>query len=203
MENKEDTKAKKVSYISIMPLISPIFGNGESTIKIVELYKQYYKNHEFTFPWKNENDVDYIDYSELFGKNIIYVADWDTPVKVTKVQREETPDYPNKYTSTTKDVDNNNNVILQTTSDTLLKEIYFGYADVLYEKATQRTSLFINTSSVEGAKIYYENNIPKEKKDPNNEGIAKTKVNFLRNDIFFYNNNDYQNPKGIIKYYFL
>lgn len=197
VENKEDTKAKKVSYISIIPLISPIFGNGESTIKIVELYKQHYKNHEFTFPWKNENDVDYIDYSELFGKNIIYVADWDTPVKVTKVQRDEIPDYPNKYISTTKDVDNNNNVILQTTSDTLLKEIYFGYADLLYEKATQRTSLFINTSSVEGAEIYYENNIPEEKKDPNNEGIAKTKVNFLRNDIFFYNNNDYQNPKGI------
>ena len=43
-----------IHFSNSFGVISPIFGLGQNTMKLIELYKQYYKEHSFTFPWSND-----------------------------------------------------------------------------------------------------------------------------------------------------
>ena len=68
VENKENTLAKNVNLITVIPLISLIVNDikGNSVVHTVEFYDEYYKNHEYTYPWyKTLEEVDYIDYAEI------------------------------------------------------------------------------------------------------------------------------------------
>ena len=84
VENKENTEAKNVNLISIIPLVSLVVGGGDQTgiIHTVEFYDEYYKNHEYKYPWtQTGGDYDFIDYAELSDKDIVLSTDWDHPVK--------------------------------------------------------------------------------------------------------------------------
>ena len=92
VENKENTEAKNVNLITIIPLISLVVGGSDQTgvIHTVEFYDEYYKNHEYKYPWtQTGSDIDYIDYAELSDKDILFSTDWDHPVKQFKVERSD------------------------------------------------------------------------------------------------------------------
>ena len=204
VENKEATEAKDVNYISLIPLVTPLFdGEDEGSVaKIIPLYENYYDDHEFNYPWTDINDrgVDYIDYAEVAGKGVCYVADYDTPVQLSKVQRDQLSDQiTNLYTPKGKvTVDDYAGQDKATNPNSLLKQIYFGDNEKFYETATARTSLFINTAIEEGAKAMYNGSIDNDLIDPYNNKRSKVQYAFIRVDTYFYNSihEQYQLPDG-------
>ena len=203
VENKENTAAKDVKYIAMIPLISPLVdGKDEGRIShLIPVYEKYYKKHNFIYPWlSNENrGQDYIDYTEIAGKGVCYVDDYDTPVKLFRVQRSEV-EYEGKINPTTNvTYDENAGPAKGVSFNTLLKQVHFSDAKQFYETAAPRKSLFINTAKVEGAKAYYgEDPIPDDEKDPDDANKAKVHLGFIRLDTYFYTSsfNQYQLPNG-------
>ena len=203
IENKEITEAKEVNFISLIPLVTPLFdGEDEGSVsKVIPLYEEYYENHNYSYPWTNiyNKEDDYIDYVEVAGKNICYVADYDTPVKIAKKNRYELNDtVKNLFAPKGKMEPDDYAGFDSTNANSLLKQIYFGDNEKFYETAKARTSLFINTATEEGAKALYGNNIPEDLKDPYNEKRTKVQYAFIRVDTYFYNSihDQYQLPEG-------
>ena len=204
IENKENSIAKDVNFISIIPLVSPLMdGNDQNSIaQVIPLYDKYYKNHNYEYPWKSiENrGTDYIDYVEVGGKGVYYVQDFDTPVKIKKIPRDEVKNIKEDI-YTPKDGDKIDDYAGETKASnaSLLKQVYFADNEQFYETAETRTSLFINTAMEEGAKAMYGNSIPDDIKDPNKENRAKTQYAFVRVDTYFYpsEHEQYQIPNGL------
>ena len=206
VENKENTVAKDVNFISLIPLISPLVdGEDEGLIAhLLPVYEKYYTSHNFDYPWKNiePRGHDYIDYAEVAGKGVCYVNDYDTPVKLTRVQRDD-PDviYDNKYELTSNvTLDEKAGPDKGITPNTLLKQLYFVDSELFYETAAPRTSLFIDTASEIGAQTYYYDgdSIPDDEVDIANSKKARVHLGFIRVDTYFYNSvfNQYQLPNG-------
>ena len=203
VENKEKTEAIDVNYISLVPLIAPLFdGEDEGSVaKVIPLYENYYEKHGYTYPWKmgEQRKDDYIDYVEVAGKSVCYVDDFDTPVKLGRTSRE---DAEGKITELYHPV--GNATIdeyadrTKASANSLLKQVYYGDNEMFYETAAARTSLFINTAKEEGAKALYGDNIPEEIKDPHNNKKAKVHYAFIRLDTYFYPSDHglYQLPSG-------
>ena len=198
VENKENTIASDVSLYTIIPLITPLVEGGDhgTIAHIVEFHKQYYSSHGFTFPWSSTgSEYDFIDYAELSGNGVVVVKDFDTPVKFFKVGRDEVT-YSNKYNPSDTSIDVDDSQTTLTNSQTILKEMYFGDADLFYESAQQRKLLFVDTSTTEGANTQYGSSIPDDIKDPDDETKAKVMLGFARCDIYFLDNINYQLPTG-------
>ena len=206
VENKENTLAKDVNFISLIPLVSPLVdGEDEGLIaQLLPVYDKYYKKHGFSYPWTDINNRgwDYIDYAEVAGKGICYVADYDTPSKLTRMQRND-PEvtFTEKYELTTNvTLDEKAGTDKGITPNTLLKQIYFVDSESFYETATARTSLFINTATEIGAQTYYgEDTIPPDEVDIENPNITRVHLGFIRLDTYFYNSifSQYQYPTGL------
>ena len=204
VENKENTEAKNVNLITIIPLISLVVGGSDQTgvIHTVEFYDEYYKNHEYKYPWTQTGvDVDYIDYAELSDKDIVFSTDWDHPVKQFKVERSDlvnNEDVKNLFTvEGNLEVNVEESSLLKGNNQILLKEMYFKDGDLFYEVAKQRKLVFIDTSKQNGAKTYYNNNIPEEKRDPANPSRTKINPVFSRVDLYFKYDKNYQIPENI------
>ena len=205
VENKENTIAKDVKYISLVPLVSPLVdGEDEGLIAhTVPVYSNYYLNHKFTYPWTtfDASSEDYIDYAEIAGKNVCYVDDYDTPVKLGRKQRGDVT-FEGKITPTTEMIyDEKAGPEKGITTNTLLKQVYFGNSKQFYETAAPRQSLFIDTSTIEGAKAYYDDvnkDIPEDEKDISNPQKARVHLGFIRLDTYFFKSdfNQYQLPNG-------
>lgn len=77
-ENKENTKAINVDYYSVVALISPIVDGTDLTkvALIGEVYSDYYKKNNFSFPFEDTKNFDYIDFRELSQKSVYLVAEW-------------------------------------------------------------------------------------------------------------------------------
>lgn len=207
VENKENTLAFDVDYISIIPLISPVVDGSDqgSPIELCELYEDYYSSHKYTFPWHTDGtDMDYIDYVELSGKSVVMVAEWDTPVKISKELRVDAfPDKSTEIIDTEIDVNNANQTTIIDNSQTVLKQLYFKSSNLFYELATQRTMAFIDTATEKGAKAHYKNGIPTDLIDPVYTTRTKKNIPWSRVDIFFYPAEEYQQPTGIDYTYLL
>ena len=204
VENKENTEAKNVNLITIIPLISLVVGGSDQTgvIHTVEFYDEYYSNHGYTYPWKQTGtDFDYIDYAELSNKDIVFSRDWDHPVKQFKVERSNlinNIDIKNLFEfEGNLEVNVEESNLLKSNNQILLKEMYFNEGDLFYEVANQRRLVFIDTSKTNGAKTYYKNNIPEEKRDPADPTRAKINPVFSRVDLYFKYNKNYQIPENI------
>ena len=207
VENKENTLAKDVNFIALIPLVTPLVdGEDEGKVaEVVPVYEKYYRKHEFTYPWKQiENrEIDYIDYAEVAGKEVCYVDDFDTPVKYSRDQRtNESIVYPNKYTLPDDQpvtLDEGAGALKGISPNTLLRQLYFVDSEKFYETAAPRKSLFINRATVVGSKAYYGNDaIPTNEKDLDNPAIARVQKAFIRVDTYFYTSifNQYQLPSG-------
>ena len=210
VENKENTIAKDVNYIAQVPLVCPLVdGEDEGLVaQVLPVFDKYYFKHQFDYPWLSiENrSVDYIDYAEVAGKNVSYVNDYDTPVKISQNQRtDESVNYVNKFV-----LPNNDNIVLDEkagatrgiSKNTLLRQLYFVDAEKFYETAAPRLSLFINPATEVGAEAYYGGNfdeIPEDDRNPDDPHRAKVHLAFIRVDTFFYSSifNQYQIPKGL------
>ena len=208
VENKENTIAKDVNYIAQVPLVCPLVdGEDEGLVaQVLPVFDKYYFKHQFDYPWlsiENRSD-DYIDYAEVAGKNVSYVNDYDTPVKISKNQRTDV-NYENKF-----ELPNNDNIVLDEkagatrgiSKNTLLRQLYFVDAEKFYETAAPRLSLFINPATEVGAEAYYGGNfdeIPEDDRNPDDPHRAKVHLAFIRVDTFFYSSifNQYQIPKGL------
>ena len=207
VENKENSIAKDVKYIALVPLVSPLYdGKDEGSVaRVIPLYEKYYEDHNYSYPWVDikNRETDYIDYFEVAGKNMCYVNDYDTPVKINVAKRSKITDVLNLYTITEADNDRkiddyagSNKGISPTT---LLKQLYFGDNERFYETAAPRVSLFVDTAQEEGAKALFGNEIPEEFKDPHNTNKAKQQYCFIRLDTYFYSSlfDQYQLPDGL------
>ena len=128
------------------------------------------------------------------------MADYDTPVKLAKVQRDDVAgDIQGIFIPTGKiDLDENAGQVKAGNANSLLKQIYFSDNEKFYETATARNSLFINTATEKGAKALYGSNIPEELQDPENNKKTKVQYAFIRVDTYFYNSihEQYQLPNG-------
>ena len=208
VENKENTVAKDVNFIALIPLVTPLVdGEDEGKVaQVVPVFEKYYKKHNFIYPWRTiegrVRDIDYIDYAEVAGKNVCYVDDFDTPVKYSRSQRtNESVVYPNKFILPSESVilDEKAGALKGISPHTLLREMHFNDSEKFYETAAPRKSLFINTATVEGAKAYYgDDPIPDDEKDADNPNITKVHLAFIRVDTYFYTSifNQYQLPSG-------
>ena len=194
VENKENTLAKDVNYISLIPLVTPLVdGEDEGLIaRIVPVYEDYYFKHNYYYPWKDwENrGIDYIDYAEVAGKNVCYVDDFDTPTKIAHNMREDTPEViTNKYEPKEGEkitLDESAGAEKGISPNTLLRQIYFGDSEKFYETAAPRKSLFIDPTTTAGATAYYGGNIAEDEKDKENENVGRARLGFIRVDTFFY-----------------
>ena len=79
----------------------------------------------------------------------------------------------------------------------LLKQLCYKDADIFYEVADFRRFVFIDTSEPNGAKTFYNNNIPEEERDPADPTRAKINVVFSRADFYFKNDPNHQLPKNV------
>ena len=211
VENKENTLAKDVNYIALIPLVTPLVdGEDEGAIAhVVPVLEKYYRKHNYSYPWiQIENrEKDFIDYAEVAGKDVCYVDDFDTPVKLSRNQRddEEVNKILNKYelpTDETITLDEKAGATRGISPNTLLRQLYFTDAEKFYETAAPRLSLFINTATEKGAKAYYgEDPIPDDEKDLDNANVARVHLAFIRVDTYFYTSifDQYQLPSGFDK----
>ena len=204
IQNKENTEARNVSYISLIPLVSPLFdGEDEGSVaKVIPLYENYYENHNYSYPWLDVNNrgVDYIDYVEVANKGVCYVSDYDTPSKWGKVTRSSLEGIVDNLFEPHGNAvaDDYAGLTKATNANSLLKQIYFADNEKFYETASPRISLFINTATKEGAEAMFGNNIPADLVDPHDSTKTKTQYAFIRVDTYFYNSifGQYQLPDG-------
>ena len=203
VENKENTIAKDVNYISLVPLVSPLVdGEDEGLIAhTLPVYENYYRKHKFVYPWVSyeEENFDYIDYAEIAGKNVCYVDDFDTPVKLGRSKRSDVNHEGISKEYTTMTYDEKAGPEKGVSPNTLLKQVYFGTAKQFYETAAPRKSLFIDTSTKVGAKAYYgDDEIPEEEQDKDDPTKARVHLAFIRLDTYFYKSTygQYQLPNG-------
>ena len=203
VENKENTVAKNITLISVIPVISPIVNDmeGNSVVRLNEFYDEYYKKHEYIYPFtKTGAHVDFVDYAELSGKDVVIVKDFEQPVKYVKVDRTDVTEDEVKnlfHVSGKVNDDINEEKTVKTNSQMLLKEICYEDADIFYELADFRRLIFLDTSSKEGAQAFYNNNIPEEDQDPADTSRAKIQIPFARVDFYFETDPNYQIPTNI------
>ena len=209
VENKENTEARNVTYISLVPLVTPLFdGEDEGAVAdVLPLYENYYEDHDYTYSWIDpyHKEEDYIDYAELAGKGICYVADFDTPTKIARWSREEllkVGAIKNIYNYTSGKITLDENAGSDKNANSLLKQIYFGDNEKFYETATSRTSLFVDTATEAGARALFgerDEEIPDDLKDPYHPNRTKKQFSFIRVDTYFYPSCHglYQYPNGL------
>ena len=204
VENKENTEARKVNLITIIPLISLVVGGSDQTgvIHTVDFYDEYYSTHDYKYPWTQTGaDLDYIDYAELSDKDIVLSTDWDHPVKQFKVERNDlvnNVDVKNLFNPTGNlELNIDESSLLKNNNQILLKEMFFKDGDLFYEVAKQRKLVFIDTSQEKGAQAFYKNNIPTDKQDPAKNTRAKINPVFSRVDLYFKYDKNYQIPEKV------
>ena len=205
IENKENTKAKNINLVSVIPIVSILVNDIEDTsvVHTNQFYDEYYKTHKYKFPFtETAKDVDFIDYAELSGKDAVIVKDFEQPVRYDKVERNDilnSDDYKdNNIFEVTGDLLPNihEDARLKTNNQMLLKQTCYKDADLFYEVADYRRFAFLDTSSSDGAKAYYNNNIPEEEQDPADPTRAKIEVPFSRVDVHFQVIPNYQLPEN-------
>jgi hypothetical protein len=151
VENKENTIAKDVNYISLVPLVSPLVdGEDEGLIAhTVPVYEDYYRTHNFVYPWKEykEENIDYIDYAEIAGKNVCYVDDFDTPVKLAKVKREDAEYTAKSEAFESMTYDEKAGPEKGVLPNTLLHQVYFGISEIInnFMKLPPQENLYLLT----------------------------------------------------------
>ena len=86
IENKELPNANEVKYIGLIPLIYPLTDGADQRILrwYLKILVDYYNSNKFEVPFKSDNATDYIYTSELNGKGILIIWEWDSPVLPVK-----------------------------------------------------------------------------------------------------------------------
>lgn len=199
IENKEETNALEVEYVGLIPVVTPLLDGDDQrkTDWALKIYVDYYNNDfDFEVPFTSENATDYIYTAYLQGKGSVIAAEWDSPVLPVK-ELIDADMLPKVGDGIKQDVNisgiNRGMITINKTSE-VLKQVKYSDSSRFYKLASQRLMVFIDDSTPEGAKTLYKGNIPEEWKDPVYKDRAKREFLFLRNDIYFYENENYCNP---------
>ncbi|MCQ2817170.1 MAG: hypothetical protein MJ252_07885, partial [archaeon] len=201
IENKEDSDALNVTYFGVIPLITPVTDGSDqgSITRTIQLYDKYYKAYKFNLRFGEDNEYDYVDTKYLNDKDVIIVNDWDTPVKPNKELRqgEQFLNTTNNNTQINVKRINTGGITINSTND-VIKQISFKNSSQFYMLASQRETAFADTATALGATTIYANDgIPEDWKNPNKPGQARKEFVFARNDIYFYENDNYMLPDGM------
>ena len=194
LENKEESTAYNVSFTEIIPIISPLVNSYDQRRMEyrIKLYSDYYTRHNFEVPLMTPGAEDIIYTAELQEEEVIIGAEWDSPVlPVKELYLKDEIGKPVAIKGI-----NSGRITVNSTSE-ILRQINYRQTDRLYKLASQRLMVYVDDTSPEGAKTLYGNNIPEEWKDPVLNDRAKKEFVFTRNDIFFYDNENFCNPSGI------
>ena len=203
IENKEESNAYEVEYVGLIPIITPLLDGDDQrkTDWALKIYVDYYNSFKFEVPLTSLNATDYVYTAYLQGKGSIIAAEWDSPVLPVKELIDA--EMAQKVGDTLKQELNvtgiNRGMITINKTSEVIKQVNYRKSDRFYKLASQRLMVFIDDSTPEGAKTLYGeySNIPEEWKDPVRKDRAKKEFLFLRNDIYFYENENYCNPPGV------
>ena len=197
IENKEQSKAYDVEYYGLIPLISPLVDGSDQrkTQWALKIYVDYYNKNSFEVPLKSDDAEDYIYPAELKGKGVTIVAEWDSPVLPNKEIYNRDGGVLGESVDDIIGI-NIGSITIESTSESI-RQVNYRKSDRFYKLASQRLMAFIDTSTPDGARTYYNGNIPEDILDPVFKDRTKRDFIYTRLDIYFYNNSNYCNPPGI------
>ena len=201
IENKEESNAYEVEYVGLIPVITPLLDGDDQrkTSWALKIYAKYYNKFKFEVPLTSDNATDYIYTGYLQGKGSIIAAEWDGPVlPVKELVDEEMLKKIGKFSNQEVNISGiNAGMITVNKTIEVIKQVNYRNSNRFYKLASQRLMVYIDDTTPEGAKTLYEGSIPEEWKDPVLKDRAKKEFLFLRNDIYFYENENYCNPPGV------
>lgn len=201
IENKEESNAYEVEYVGLIPIVTPLLDGDDQrkTDWALKLYVDYYNKNKFEVPLKSDNAKDYIYTAYLQGKGSIIAAEWDSPVLPVKelLTEDKIAEAGDAIKQEVNITGINRGMITINKTLEVIKQVNYRKSDRFYKLASQRLMVFIDDTTPEGAKTLYGSNIPAEWKDPIHNDRAKKEFLFLRNDIYFYENENYCNPPGV------
>ena len=195
VENKEQSLAYDVEYYGLIPLLSPIVDGDDQrkTQWSMKLYVDYYNLNNFEVPFTSPNATDYIYPAQLMGKSVNIAMEWDSPVLPSKI-------IDNENEGIGKEVNikglNFGAITLNSTSEAI-KQVNYKTSNRFFKLASQRLMAFVDTSTPEGAQVIYKGEIPKDILDPVHKDRTKKDFLYARLDIYFYENENYCNPRNI------
>ena len=200
IENKEQSTAYDVEYVGLIPLISPLT-DGDDQRKTqwnLKIYVDYYNTlNTFEVPFRKDDAQDFVYTAYLRGKGAVIVAEWDSPVQPVKEIID--PDKFKEGINLDEGSDlagiNFGMLTINKTSE-ILKQINFRKSDRFYKLASQRLMIFIDDSTPQGYKTLYKNGDAPQEWSFNGDR-AKREFIFTRQDIYFYENENYVNPPKI------
>ena len=203
IENKEESNAYEVEYVGLIPIITPLLDGDDQrkTDWALKIFVDYYNGFNFEVPLTNDNATDFIYTAYLQGKGSIIAAEWDSPVLPAKelIDGEMIKRSGDGLKQEVNISGINRGMITINKTSEVIKQVNYRKSDRFYKLASQRLMVFIDDSTPEGAKALYgsSDKIPEEWKDPIYNDRAKKEFLFLRNDIYFYENENYCNPPGV------
>ena len=195
IENKGESEALDVEYYGTYSIISPLVDHSEQDLISYRLkyYVDYYNKNNYLIPFSDDHtEQDFIDPYLLSDKGVYIILDWDSPVLVSKIidssgRIPETPNITNIEFSP---------FIINSTIE-IIRQINYKNSDRFYKIAYQRLTLFVDDTTPEGAKTLYGDNIPIEILDPVFKDRAKIDLIFIRQDLYYYDDQNFINPEGV------
>ena len=201
VENKEQSKANDIEYTGIIPIITPLLeiNDQRQTQWNIKIYADYFNKYNFEVPFESDNASDYIYIASLQGKGAYMVSEWDGPVSPFKVliDKEQAEEYKDALQKEVDLIGINQGLITVNQNNEIIKQINYRKSDRFYKLASQRLMIFIDDSTPNGAKTLYGDNIPSDIKDPILGDRVKRSFIYMRNDIYFYKNENFCNPPSI------
>ena len=195
IENKGESEALDVEYYGIYSIIGPSVDISDQNIISYRLkyYVDYYNSKNYYVPFSNDHtEEDLIDPYLLHNKGVYIVLDWDAPVVISKIidSSGRIPETPN-----IQNIDFSPFPINSTIE--IIRQINYKNSDRFYKIAYQRLTLFVDDTTPEGAKTLYGDNIPKDIVDPVFGDRAKIDLIFIRQDLYYYDDQEFINPEQI------
>ena len=195
IENKGESEALDVEYYGTYSILAPLVDHSEQDVIAYRLkyYVDYYNKNNFFVPFSdNHTEEDFIAPYLLSDKGVYIVLDWDAPVLVSKVidSSGRIPEIPNITNIEFSPFPINSTI-------EIIRQINYKYSDRFYKIASQRLTLFVDDTTPEGAKTLYGDNIPGEILDPVFEDRAKIDLIFIRQDLYYYDDQNFINPENI------
>ena len=195
IENKGESDALDLEYTGIYSIIAALNEQSEQDriIYRIKFYVDYYNRNNYYVPFSDDHtEDDLIDTNFLNNKGIILVADYDAPV----LQKKEINTDVNIDQAINIYNINASALFVNSTTESI-REINYKNSERFYKIAAQRLNVFVDDTTPIGAKTLYGDEIPEDIVDPVLKDRAKMDFIFMRQDLYFYENNNYINPEGI------
>eukprot|EP01107_Rhizomastix_libera_P001785 TRINITY_DN12_c0_g1_i3.p1 TRINITY_DN12_c0_g1~~TRINITY_DN12_c0_g1_i3.p1 ORF type:complete len:2440 (-),score=653.16 TRINITY_DN12_c0_g1_i3:246-7565(-) len=211
-ENKENTQALNVKYVSIVPLVSPVVDGVNQrlvshalTFDYMYYQKQYNYHADYVYPFTKTTpvrDEDYLDFRVLGYRGNYMVADWDSPVKNFKIARNSA--FPSNLPQVNvSDVGNSGLTTTVDSGDKLIQERNMQDGDTFYEIGTPRLLAFLDVTDPKAFDSYnkassFKTGSVESWKLAGDKKRMKSDLVLAHVDYYFYNvTQQYPLPEGV------